>query len=135
MALQTRFGVALGPNENPYGILVAFAMVFQLFFVVVAFCPQPVRDFLNNLIYLAGFAKQRVFICCSKFVLHRVGIQLASIWHVNGICCVFVQMISRLWPFVHDLAPNCPKYLKRYEYFTKITMDMYSKGSSWAILC
>ena len=135
MALQTRFWTVLGSNENPYSISLAFAMVCPFVSHVWLIVFELSTICVKNVLYLAGFAKQRVFICCSKFVLHRVGIQLASIWHVNGICCVFVQMISRLWPFVHDLAPNCPKYLKRYEYFTKITMDMYSKGSSWAILC
>ena len=66
VVLQTRFGVVLGPSETPHGIFKAFAMVFYMCFASVAFSSQAVRDFLNNLIYLPGFAKQRVFMQLSK---------------------------------------------------------------------
>ena len=79
MALRTRFGAVLGPNENPHGVLKAFAMAFYMCFAIVAFSSQAVRYFLNNIIYLPGFAKQRVFIGRSNFVLGRFGMQLASI--------------------------------------------------------
>ena len=61
MPLQTRFGVVAEPSENPYGILGAFAIVCYKRFAIVAFSPRAVRDFPYNLIYLTGFAEQKMF--------------------------------------------------------------------------
>ena len=71
-----------------------FAMGFYACLATVAFCSRAVHDFVNNLSYLARFAKQRVFIWLFKF-------DFGSFWDLIGIPMAFHEHL--LW-FPHGCA-------------------------------
>ena len=107
-------------------------MGFYACLATVAFCSRAVHDFLNNLSYLARFAKQRVFIWLFKF-------DFGSFWDLIGIPMAFHEHL--LWfphgcalfhTFVEDssMSPKLPTHFRKISCYVAQNCFQGNKGNS-----